>query len=183
MLTSPLLVPDQSGGSGQLPAGIDPDTGITVSDDHTQEAWLAEYAEDGSVLWVYHVGPSQLSGADLANTLARFAGGSNDLGQWQVELEMSSEGADKFQAMTKQAAAHPLGDPHRQIAIVLDGVVIAAPHVGESVDPDVGIDGGMAVITLGALENQQQAAQDLAAVLRHGVLPLSFEFVSASVLD
>ena len=182
MLISPLLGPDQSVSTRQLPAEIDPDTGLTVSDDPTQEAWLAEYAEDGSVLWVYDVGPSQLSGADLDNVLARFVGGPTDDGMWQVELDMSGEGADKFQEMTREAASQPLDDPRRQIAIVLDGKVVSAPYVSESVDPDVGIDGGMAVITVGTIENQEHAAQDLAVVLRHGALPVSFEVVSVSLL-
>jgi preprotein translocase subunit SecD len=96
---------------------------------------------------------------------------------------MSSEGADKFREMTRQAASYPLDDPRRQITIVLDGEVVSAPYVHESVDPDVGMEGGIAIITMGTGENQQQAAQDLAAVLRHGALPVIFEIVNVSLLD
>ncbi len=141
----------------------------------SREAWLPEYAEDGTVLQVYHVGPSQLSGAELDSALAGFAGGSSSIAQWQVQLDLSNEGADKFQALTKAAASYPIGDVRRQIAIVLDGEVVSSPQVNNDVDPNVGISGGSAVITMGSGENQQQEAQDLSVVLRYGSLPVSFE--------
>lgn len=183
-LVSPLLVPEtdpatsdegQTTTTTTFPPGVDPETGLTIEDDPTQEAWLAEYDEDGSVLWVYHVGPSRLSGAELDNALANFGGGAAQIGQWQVQLELSADGADQFQEMTKEAASYPFGDPRRQIAIVLDGEVASAPQVNEDVDPNVGISGGSAVITVGSGENQQQEAQDLAVVLRYGSLPVAFE--------
>jgi len=158
-----------------FPPGVDPQTGLTIEDDPSQEAWLAEYAEDGSVVVVYHVGASQLSGADLDSALAGFAGGSSSIAQWQVQLDLSNEGADKFQELTKEAASYQSGDPRRQIAIVLDGEVVSAPQVNEDVDPNIGISGGSAVITMGTGDNQQQEAQDLAVVLRYGSLPVAFE--------
>ena len=158
-----------------FPMGVDPETGLTIEDDPTREAWLAEYADDGSVIWVYHVGPSQLSGADLDNALAGFSGGATQLGQWQVQLDLSSEGGNKFQELTKEAASFPLGDPRRQIAIVLDGEVVSAPQVNQDVDPNVGISGGSAIITMGTGDDQQQEAQDLSVVLRYGSLPVAFE--------
>ena len=192
-LVSPLLIPDLTeltttstavGGATTtqpttttttFPPGVDPETGLTAKDDPTQEAWLPEYTDDGSVVRVYHVGPSQLSGADLDSALAGFAGGSTSIAQWQVQLDLSNEGADKFQQLTKDAASYPIGDPRRQIAIVLDGEVVSAPQVNNDVDPNVGISGGSAVITMGAGDNQQQEAQDLAVVLRYGSLPVAFE--------
>ncbi|MCJ7755650.1 MAG: protein translocase subunit SecD, partial [Thermoanaerobaculales bacterium] len=158
-----------------FPAGVDAETGLTVEDDPTQEAWLAQYNDDGLLVSYYHVGPSQLSGADLDNALAGFQGGATQLPQWQVQLDLSNEGADKFQELTKVAASFSPGDPRRQIAIVLDGEVVSAPQVNADVDPDVGISGGSAVITMGTGENQQQEAQDLAVVLRYGSLPVAFE--------
>ena len=155
-----------------LPAGVDPETGLTIEDDPTQEAWLAEYAEDGSVIRAYHVGPSQLSGADVDSALAGFQSSN---GQWSVQLDLSSEGGDQFQELTKTAASYQLGDPRRLIAIVLDGEVVSAPQVNQDVSPDVGISGGSAIITVGVGDNQQQEAQDLAVVLRYGSLPVAFE--------
>jgi preprotein translocase subunit SecD len=158
-----------------FPVGVDTETGLTIEDDPDQEAWLAQYNDDGLVVSYYHVGPSQLSGADLDNALAGFSGGATSIGQWQVQLDLSSEGADKFQDLTKDAASYPLGDPRRLIAIVLDGEVVSAPQVNQDVDPNVGISGGSAIITMGTGDNQQQEAQDLSVVLRYGSLPVAFE--------
>lgn len=158
-----------------FPPGVDPQTGLTIQDDPNAEAWLPQDADDGTLLWVYHVGPAALTGADLANALPGFSGGATGVGQWQVQLDLNDQGADEFQQVTKTAAAFPLGDPRRQVAIVLDGEVVSAPQVGEDVDPNVGISGGSAVITMGTGENQQQAATDLAVVLRYGALPVAFE--------
>ena len=156
-----------------LPPGVDPETGLTIEDDPTQEAWLAQYADDElGIVAYYTVGPSQLSGADLDNALAQF---SPVDGRWAVSLDLSSEGADKFQELTKVAASFPLNDPRRQIAIVLDGEVVSAPEVNIDVSPDVGISGGSALITMGGGTSQQQEAQDLAVVLRYGSLPVAFE--------
>jgi len=155
-----------------FPPGVDPETGLTIEDDSAREAWLAEYGDDGSVEFVYRVGPSQLSGADLDSALAEFDTGE---AQWVVGLDLSSEGGERFQELTKQAASFPLGDSRRQIAIVLDGEVVSAPQVSANVDANVGISGGSAVITMGTGENQQTAAQDLAVVLRYGSLPVAFE--------
>ncbi len=124
---------------------------------------------------MYHVGPAALTGADIDNALAGFSGGVAGVGEWRVQLDLDSAGAVKFQEVTKQAAGFLPGDPRRQVAIVLDGEVVSAPQVAEDVDPNVGISGGSASITMGAGENQQQAAGDLAVVLRYGALPVAFE--------
>lgn len=164
-----------------LPSGVDPTTGYTIEDDPTLlDAWLPEVDQNGQEVAGYHVGtlidpetgqPDPLTGKDLTEALANFS----QTGQWQVNLRLNDDGARKFQEITQAAAQFPVGDPRRQIAIVLDGKVISSPQVAESVDPNLGIAGGTAVITLGAGENQQAEAQDLAVVLRYGSLPIAFE--------
>lgn len=164
-----------------LPSSVDPTTGYTITDDPTLlDAWLPELGPDGQEVAGYHVGtlldpetgqPDPLTGKDLTEALANFS----QTGQWQVNLSLNDDGARKFQEITKEAAQYPIGDPRRQIAIVLDGKVISSPQVAETVDPNLGIAGGTAVITLGAGDNQQTEAQDLAVVLRYGSLPIAFE--------
>ncbi|MXW68812.1 MAG: SecD/SecF family protein translocase subunit [Acidimicrobiia bacterium] len=68
-----------------------------------------------------------------------------------------------------------MGDPRRQIAIVLDGQIIASPQVAEDVAAGVGITGGDAIITLGADPAAEDQAQNLAVILRYGSLPVAFE--------
>ena len=167
-----------------LPAGVDPETGITIVDDVTKEAWLAETDEDGTVVQVYHVGPSFLVGSDVADARAIFASqsgagatplvGASAFGEWLVQLDFTGEGESKFGEATRTLAGYSLGDPRRQLAIVLDGAVVSAPGIAADVDPAVGIAGGSASITMGS-GDQQDEANDLAVVLRYGSLPVPFE--------
>ena len=155
----------------QFPDGVDPQTGLTIADDpDLQLAWLPELDENNQAVAVYEVGTAALGGSDVANALALFGQGLS--GGWTVQLDLNSEGADKFAEVTARLAGEPLGSPTRQLAIVLDGVVVAAPQVNNTVDPATGITGGTAVITLGG---DEQEAFDLATVLRYGSLPVAFE--------
>jgi preprotein translocase subunit SecD len=180
-----------------LPAGVDPETGFTTNDSpDLLQSWVPEYGTNGSLTAGYEIGtlcndgttlatcqmgtngaptngtPDPLTGSDITEALATF---SQTTGQWQVDLKLNDDGARKFQELTRAAAQFTTGNPQRQIAIVLDGKVISAPQVSESVDPNTGIAGGSAVITLGSGDNQQTEAQDLSVVLRYGSLPVSFE--------
>lgn len=165
------------------PGCVDPETGLTVEPDPRLEAFLAtDFAERGGI--VYHLAPARLLGADLDGASAQFQTtgrggglgiGGGGVGEWIVLLDFNSQGGDKFAAVTAELASFPLGDPRRQFAIVLDGVVQSAPQVNVDVDPNVGITGGSAVITLGAAEDQESEASDLAVVLRYGALPVAFE--------
>lgn len=157
-----------------LPEGVDPVTGLTVQDDPTKEAWLLETDPTTGTSQVLHIGPAVLLGSDVASAVPQPPGTHGGSG-WVVSLDLTSEGGDKFAQLTAEAASYPLGDPRRQIAIVLDGRVISAPQVAADVQPGVGIAGGRAQITLGASPDAEQEAQDLATVLRYGSLPVSFE--------
>ena len=173
------------------PGCVDFQTGLTVDPDPDLDAFLASSEEDGGI--VYHVAPARLVGSDLTGAQAQFeqqGGGptGGGLGRWVVVLNFSSEGSAKFTAVTRELASYgcvipfpdcdrtsPAGDPRRQFAIVLDGIVVSAPQVNEDVDPAVGIPGSSAIITLGEGDNQQAEASDLSVVLRYGSLPVSFE--------
>jgi preprotein translocase subunit SecD len=179
-----------------FPAGVDPTTGFTIDDSpDLLHSWVPEYDATGQLIAGYEVGtlcddgttlatcqsadgttptngtPDPMTGSDITEALANF---SQTTGQWEVSLKLNGDGATKFQQLTKDAAQYATGDPQRQIAIVLDGKIISAPQVASTVDPNTGIAGGSATITLGAGDNQQAEAQDLAVVLRYGSLPVSF---------
>lgn len=173
---SPLLLEAAAAGDGEFvfPEGVDPVTGLTIADDPAADtAWVAELDEAGNPAFVYEVGPAALDGSDVAGALALF--GQQAGGQWTVQLNLTGDGGDKFAAITRTLALAPVGSPQRQMAIVLDGAVVSAPQVSPEIDPAVGIDGGTAIITIGASDNAQDEASGLATVLRYGSLPVSFE--------
>ena len=147
---------------------IDDETGLTIDDDLESNSWLAYEA----IPEVLEVGPAGLQGDEVADAVPVFDPTS---AVWAVSLDLTSEGADAFAELTAEAASYPIGDPRRQIAIALDGTVVAAPAVNPDVSPETGITGGQAQITLGQGDEAQQEANELAIVLRYGSLPVDFE--------
>jgi preprotein translocase subunit SecD len=165
----------------EQPGCVDRETGLTVDPDPDLEAFMTtDFATAGGI--VYHVAPARVVGADLRGARSEFIGGGGVGGpltsQWVVALDFNAEGAVKFQEVTRELAGFTPGDPRRQFAIVLDGIVQSAPQVAVDVDPAVGIPGGSAIITLGAARNQQEEAHQLSVVLRYGALPVALEQAS-----
>lgn len=156
--------------TGIHPDGLDPITGLTLEDDATMRAYLP--GEDGFL--VYNVDAAFLTGADLTGGQVIFQQQTFG-GQWVVVPEFTSEGGEKFRQGTAELASYPPGDPRRQLAIVVDGVVISAPAVSTDTDPNQGLDPNAVVITIGATENAQDVSEQLAAFLRYGALPTTFE--------
>ena len=166
---------------------IDSDSGLSRGSDPAKEAFLAtDFSDAGGV--IYRLGPAGVLGSDLDGAQAQFqqsggqqgggghlGGGFAGPGEWIVVLDFNSEGGDKFAEVTRELAGFGLGDPRRQFAIVLDGIVQSAPQIAAGVDPAEGITGGSAVITLGSAEDQQSEASELSVVLRYGALPVAFE--------
>lgn len=112
----------------------------------------------------YLLGPAAIGG----NLLTQAAAGvpQNQV-SWIVTLQFNSEGAAKFEQMTKALATRTT--PQNEFGIVLDGHVISSPYVRAA------IPGGSAEIS-GSFN--QKSATDLANVLKYGALPLSFEVSS-----
>lgn len=152
--------------AGTNTPGIDNETGLTIKDDINDDAFVLYPANFGS--GVLLVGPAGMVGEDVADAVPVF---ETQSASWAVSLDLTSKGGDLFAQLTAEAARYPLGDPRRQIAIVLDGLVISAPQV----IPEGGITGGRASISVGIGEDSQQEANDLAVVLRYGSLPVAFE--------
>ena len=103
----------------------------------------------------YLLGPVLLSGKDLTNAEVQ----PDSLGRMGVSLEFNSEGATLFE----NATARLVG---KQLAIVLDNVVISAPVVQDR------ISGGHAQIT-GRFTTDEAAR--LAIMLKAGALPVAVE--------
>lgn len=154
----------------EVPDGVDPVTGHTVEDDPDEVAYLPNFTLFGAE--VLTLGPAEMTGSDVSQALPGF---DNTSAQWVVNLSLTSDGSELFATLTGEAAVFSVGDPRRQIAIVLDGRIIASPQVSEDVAAGVGITGGDAVITLGSDPTAEEQAQNLAVILRYGSLPVAFE--------
>jgi preprotein translocase subunit SecD len=73
----------------------------------------------------YRLGPVVLDGNDVANATAiRSPFG----GEWAVDYELTTDGADRFARATQRTVSLP--SPRDSIAIVVDGLVVSAPTIG-----------------------------------------------------
>ncbi|MET8922356.1 MULTISPECIES: protein translocase subunit SecD [Streptomyces] len=107
----------------------------------------------------YLLGPAEVSGTDVDDAKAQF---DQQRGIWLVSMEFTDKGSKKFQTITKKLSTQQ--SPANQFAISLDGEVVSAPQVNETLSGSAEISGSFT----------QQSAEDLANVLSYGALPLSF---------
>ena len=126
----------------------------------------------------YRLGPVRVEGERVDDASAVI----DQLGArgWEVSLQLDSQGAREFAQVTGELACEPQGSPLRRLAIVLDGIVESAPEMNPNVICGTGITGGNATITVGGAE---QAARDLALVLRTGALPIQLEVATTSTVS
>jgi preprotein translocase subunit SecD len=120
------------------------------------------------------MGPVALGGTDITGAHAELqtTGGQNSVatGQWQTRLDVTGAGDRRFADLTGKAACNPNGDPKREIAIILDSVVINNPPVAQDIGCNQGIKGG------GSIVGQSEAeAKFLAPLIATGALPLTLE--------
>jgi preprotein translocase subunit SecD len=85
---------------------------------------------------------------------------TNNPGQYQVNFALSADAARRFGPFTEQ-------NLHRQMAIVLDHCVYSAPTINGRIEDSGVIEGSFS----------QDAAHDLALVLRAGALPASIKYL------
>jgi preprotein translocase subunit SecD len=106
----------------------------------------------------YLLGPSELSGSEVADAFAQAPQGLG--GGWTVEVRFKS--VAPFDNLARKYY-------QQQVAIVLDGIVVSAPSINsQSFNGQATISGGGAGFT-------QRQANDLALVLRYGALPIQLQ--------
>ena len=108
-----------------------------------------------------------MTGNDIDDALAVYP-----QNEWIVQLVLKDTSEQKFTDLTKKLAK--LMGEQRRLAIVLDGQVISAPGIAMDVNPEIGITGGTAAISMGNTD-QGESANNLAVILRYGALPVAFE--------
>ncbi|WP_307858206.1 protein translocase subunit SecD [Cellulomonas fulva] len=117
----------------------------------------------------YILGPVEIDGSEIdsaSSGLETLANGTVGT-RWVVNMEFTSEGASEFADVTTRLST--LTQPQNQFAMVLDGLIISAPSVDET------IPNGKAQIS-GSFT--QASAAELANRLNFGSLPINFEVQS-----
>ena len=161
LLVPPIQSPDGAGDFANRFSALDcakSDILKGSTDDPAQ--YLISCEKDGSVK--YALAPADLVGTDIESATAGLP--QQGAGGWQIDLQMTTDGAKKFADSTTKLSA--LETPNDQFAIVLDGVVISAPSVNEP------ILGGSAVISGSFTADEARA---LAQVLKYGALPVALD--------
>lgn len=121
--------------------------------------WGMKEDENGFPLYTIqsnNLNQPYLSGEEIVDAIVKTENGSA-----QVEIRFNSMGTEKFRKMT-------LRNLNKAIAIVMDGKVLSAPIVQQE------ISGGAAVIS-GNFTVEE--AQDLANILKAGLMPMRLEVV------
>jgi preprotein translocase subunit SecD len=122
------------------------------SSDDNPDAQIVACSEDGSEK--YQLDVAKVRGNDVKGASATR---DQTIGAWQVVVSFTGKGQNKFTDLTAATVG-------KQVAIVLDGVVISAPTIQQRIDGDAQITGSF----------NQKSATDLANTLKFGALPLSF---------
>lgn len=138
---------------GGAPAENPRDVAMTLPDDEGQMLQLGEAAIQGD----------RVSSADAALDSVNRA-------SWVVNVSFRGEGREQWRELTGEAACHPIGDPKRRVAIVLDGQIISSPQVTEETGCEAGMAGGQT--TISGANFTSESANELAVLIEGGSLPL-----------
>ncbi|MFJ6631419.1 protein translocase subunit SecD [Streptomyces sp. NPDC091376] len=124
--------------------------------------------QNGAGMWEkYLLGPAEVDGKDVDDAQGVL---DPQRGIWIVQMDFTSAGSKKFQKITSKLSQQP--SPMNQFAIVLDGEVVSAPQVNQTLSASAEISGNF----------NQESAQDLGNILSFGALPLSFEQQSVTTV-
>jgi preprotein translocase subunit SecD len=119
-----------------------------------QDVWFI--GQDGAK---YHMGTVLVTGDMIKKATAVYQTSSTSVAGWEISFDLTKDGSGVFGDVTTQLVG-------KQLAIILDSVVISAPTV------DSPITNGSGVITGSFTE---QRAKDLATVLNAGALPVQLQ--------
>lgn len=115
----------------------------------------------------YILGPAAVDGKDVADAKGQL---DQQRGMWIVTMDFTNSGSKKFQKITSELSQQQ--DPMNRFAIVLDGEVVSAPSVNQTLSASAEISGSFT----------QESAQDLGNILSYGALPLSFQEQSVTTV-
>lgn len=120
----------------------------------------------------YKLGPAEVTGDMIKKAQAVLITADQAQGStpgWRVSFELTSQGSDKFAALTKRLSPQENGGVGKQLAIVVDQKVISAPTVQDEIR-------GSGEITLGGTDSvAERETKDLTTQLNAGALPVQLE--------
>lgn len=148
--------------TGQTATGFE----LTPREDDVadQPVVLAELDDNRKVVTTYQLGPTAATGQIVSTASAQLS----QSGEWSVALEIKGGSSiDAFNAIAAECFNGTATCPTKQLAIVLDSVVVSAPTIQQaSFQRDqIQISGSFS----------ESEAKDLALVLRYGSLPVNLE--------
>ncbi|AYY15141.1 protein translocase subunit SecD [Actinobacteria bacterium YIM 96077] len=153
---------EESGGSAGAADEFDPSA---------EESVIAD--ERGQPLLLDSFG---MTGEEVSSATAQFD--AEQYQGWVVHVDFTGDGSSEWADLTGHAACFNETDPQRRVAIVLDGDVISSPTVQDAAC-DVGQQGGTTRI-IGDFD--QESAEELAALIEGGALPLPVEIIEQRVV-
>ncbi|AXU15711.1 protein translocase subunit SecD [Streptomyces clavuligerus] len=116
----------------------------------------------------YLLGPAEVDGKDVDDAKGQF---DQNRGIWIVTMDFTDKGSKKFQKITSKLSQQQ--SPANQFAIVLDGEVVSAPQVNQTLTANAEISGSF----------NQKSAQELGNMLSYGALPLTFQEESVTTVS
>jgi preprotein translocase subunit SecD len=155
LLVDPTPYPSQAEGLARHGGILPPGTELLKE---RPESHIRQNPNDTSENWYLVQRPPAVTGRDLRSATENR---NTDMpGQWQINFVLSNEAAKRFGPFTEQNRG-------RQMAIVLEHQVYSAPTIQSRIEDQGRIDGNFS----------QDAAHDLALVLRAGALPASIKYL------
>lgn len=147
---------------------LDPSARVAATNDDPTKAIVACSPETGRA---HILGPAELEGSDIkmANSGPKTNEQGQQIGGWQVNVQFTGEGGDKFYEVTKRLAGYGYRTTKNYFSMVLDGSVISLAGLEHP------IAGGSASI-FGDFTAPEAAT--LANQLSFGSLPLNFNVQS-----
>ncbi|MEW1549814.1 protein translocase subunit SecD [Streptomyces tsukubensis] len=116
----------------------------------------------------YILGPAEVDGKDVDEAKGQL---DQQRGMWIVTMDFTKSGSKKFEKITSKLSQQQA--PLNQFAIVLDGEVMSAPSVQQTLSANAEISGSF----------DRESAQSLGNILSYGALPLSFEEQSVDTVS
>ncbi|MFJ8131875.1 protein translocase subunit SecD [Streptomyces hydrogenans] len=147
---------------------LDPKQRAAVGQGVKPSDTIVACGEDAPGVWSkYLLGPAEVEGRDVDDAKGVL---DQQRGMWIVTMDFTEAGSKKFQAITSKLSQQ--ADPQNRFAIVLDGNVVSAPSVRQTLSASAEISGNF----------NQQSAQDLGNILSYGALPLTFDTQSVDTV-